>query len=67
MIDEIGDAAGLVWKYLEDVEKSTAAKMVSATGLKTNEVQRAIGWLAREEKIMIEHEGRSEYFSLKDS
>ena len=67
MIDEIGDVAGLIWKYLEEVDKATAAKLVTETGLKMNEVQRAIGWLAREDKITLACEGRREYFSLKDS
>lgn len=65
MNDEIGDAAGQIWSYLESVEKASATKLVSETQLKANEVQRAIGWLAREEKVVIEREGRSEYFSLK--
>jgi len=65
MNDEIGDAAGLIWSYLEGVDRATATKLVAETQLKANEVQRAIGWLAREEKITFEREGRSEYFSLK--
>ncbi len=65
MNDEIGDAAGIIWSYLKNNDKATVTKLASETNLKANEVQRAIGWLAREEKIVFEREGRSEYFSLK--
>ena len=65
MNDEIGDAAGIIWSYLKNNDKATVIKLASETNLKANEVQRAIGWLAREEKIVFEREGRSEYFSLK--
>jgi len=64
MTDEIGIAAGKIWDYLQTVEKASPTKIAAETGLGKNEVQRALGWLAREDKLSLEQEGRSEYFSL---
>jgi DNA-binding IclR family transcriptional regulator len=64
MTEEIGIAAGKIWDYLKTVEKASPTKIAAETGLGKNDVQRALGWLAREDKLALEQEGRSEYFSL---
>lgn len=61
----IGSAAGRVWQYLHDNGATSATKLAEATGLGKNELQRAFGWLAREDKLAIESRGRVEYFSLR--
>lgn len=62
---EIGSAAGRVWQYLHDEGPASATKLAEATGLGKNELQRALGWLARENNLVIENRGRTEYFSLR--
>lgn len=62
---EIGVAAGTVWQYLNENGPASAAKLAEGTGLGKNELQRALGWLAREEKLTIETRCRTEYFSLR--
>lgn len=63
-MSEIGVAAGEVWRCLEAGGSLSAAKLEQLSGLSKNELQRAIGWLAREEKIAIVRKGRVETFSL---
>ncbi len=65
MSDTIGIAAGKIWEYLNDNEACSVSKVTKETGLSKNEVQRAIGWLAKEDKLNIEMEGRTELLSLK--
>lgn len=62
--EEIGLAAGKIWKYLEKTGEASPSKLASDTGLNTKDVQRAIGWLAREGKLIIESDGRTEVFRL---
>ncbi|KAF3982242.1 MAG: winged helix-turn-helix domain-containing protein [Methylococcales symbiont of Hymedesmia sp. n. MRB-2018] len=65
MADTIGGAAGKIWEYLNNKDATSVSKVTKETGLSKNEVQRAIGWLAKEDKLNIETEGRTELLSLK--
>ncbi len=60
----IGNSAGKVWKFLDTNGASSVNKIANGTGLNKNDVQRAIGWLAREQKISIEQQGRTEMLTL---
>lgn len=60
----IGDNAGKIWEFLDVNGPSSVTKMLNETGLGRNEIQRGIGWLAREGKITIEVNGRNETISL---
>lgn len=62
---EIGAAAGKVWKFLDKHGASSITKVVTETGLSKTDAQRAIGWLAKEDKLDIEMKGRTETLSLK--
>jgi predicted RNA-binding protein (virulence factor B family) len=62
---EIGAAAGKIWNYLDKNGPSSVTKITAATGIGKNDVQRAIGWLAKEDKLAIELKGRVETLSLK--
>lgn len=64
MNEVIGNTAGIVWKFINDNGPSSVNKITTETGLGRNEIHRAIGWLAREEKITIEVNGRNETISL---
>lgn len=63
--DVIGDAAGKIWKYLDTNGEASVSKVTKETGLNKNDVQRAIGWLAKEDKLNFEINGRTETLSLK--
>ncbi len=65
MTDAIGNAAGVLWKYLDKNGASSATKIAKETKLDAKQVQRAIGWLAQEGKLAITTKGRTETISLK--
>ncbi len=65
MLKLIGDAAGIVWQYLENNGSSSATKIINETDLNKVDVQRGIGWLMKEDKLTIEMVGRTEIISLK--
>lgn len=64
MNDRIGESAGAVWNWLDRHEDVTVSSLVKGTGLKQREVDRAIGWLARENKITIQKNANKELLSL---
>jgi len=61
----IDEAAGKIWHYLNENGEASVNKVTTETGLSKNDVQRGIGWLAREGKLNIEINGRVETLSLK--
>lgn len=65
MLSVIGEAAGKVWEYLDKNGPSSVTKVATETGLNKNDLQRAIGWLAKEDKLFAEMKGRTETISLK--
>ncbi len=65
MSDTIGAAAGIIWEYLDKNGSTSVTKVTKETGLNRTEAQRAIGWLAKEGKLIFEMDGRTELLSLK--
>jgi hypothetical protein len=64
-VAEIGETAGVVWKTLNTAGSMSMAKLVKATGQPRDTVMQALGWLAREDKITIEEDGRARIVSLR--
>lgn len=50
--NEIGKNAGLVWKILDIWEEADLEVIKSLSTLDKNKIYEAIGWLAREDKII---------------
>ncbi len=65
LVVQIGHTAGLVWKALSENGPMTLAKLVKAVSEPRDTVMQALGWLAREDKLNIEEEGRTKTVSLK--
>ena len=65
MLNTIGDAAGKVWQYLDQNGTASVTKISNETEISKNDMQRAIGWLLKEDKLSIEVKGRIETLSLK--
>ena len=65
MQDEIGTAAGLIWNQLRDRGEATVAQIKKATKLKTPIFDWAIGWLARENAVVITPKKTSYSIRLK--
>jgi hypothetical protein len=64
MINEIGTHAGTVWKFLEKNGETSLAALVKGVGLTPPQVDRALGWLAREGKIRLHRDNRKQLVSL---
>lgn len=64
-VEQIGTTAGAVWRVLAERGPLTMAKLVKGVGEPRDVVMQAIGWLAREDKVYIEEEGRSRIIGLK--
>lgn len=65
MSESIGKAAGQIWTFLDANGPSSPSKIAKEVEASKTDLQRAIGWLAKEEKIEIEVNGRVETLSLK--
>jgi hypothetical protein len=50
-IDEFGQNAGKVWQALNEKGPLSETKLINTTFLNEHQVQAAVGWLARENKI----------------
>jgi hypothetical protein len=65
-LSEIGETAGKVWHLLDVKGPQTLTKLVKELDDAPRDViMQAIGWLAREDKLEIEEEGRSRIVSLR--
>ena len=64
-VDHIGDTAGVAWNVLREGGPMSMAKLVKAVGESRDTVMQSLGWLAREDKIQIEEEGRTRIVSLR--
>jgi len=65
MSDSVGSAAGVLWNYLNAEGETSVSKLSKATDLDNKTIHRAIGWLAKEDKLIIALKGRSEIVALK--
>ncbi len=62
---QIGETAGVVWRLLAENGPTSLAQLVKAADAPRDMVMQAIGWLAREDKISIEDEGRRRMVCLR--
>ena len=62
----IGENAGIVWSLLNNGERWEYEQLKNASGLSDRDLNLAIGWLARENKIFFERskEQDKEYMYL---
>jgi hypothetical protein len=65
--EEIGTAAGAIWRALADDGECTLPKLRKRVDCKAPVFDWAIGWLAREDKITITREKRSFLVHLKEN
>jgi len=61
-----GFNAGVVWEALNQNGPSTIRNLVKTTSLSREEIYGALGWLGREDKLVMEKKGRAIVFSLRD-
>jgi len=65
MNEQLGETAGLVWRYLKENGETTIPKLTKNLNLDEFLVGAALGWLAREDKIDLYVKGRSKAAKLK--
>ena len=53
LVSKIGEDAGRIWRTLESLGENDVTTITHHTGMKPIDVQEALGWLAREDKIEI--------------
>jgi len=61
--DSIGTSAGMVWRVLDLKGKATRYQLINETELKAPEIDAAVGWLSKENKI----HRNGEFFSLEQT
>ena len=61
----IGEAAGKVYEYLSGNGGASASAIARKTGLPKGVADRAIGWLAREDKLAFEKVKNTEMIRLR--
>jgi hypothetical protein len=62
-----GFNAGVVWEALNQNGPSNIRNLVKTTSLSREEVYGALGWLGREDKLVMERKGRALAFSLRET
>lgn len=63
----IGVVAGKVWRQLNAEGELTIAKLARQLTERTEKVNMAIGWLAREDKVRLRTDGKNTHVSLKEN
>lgn len=58
----IGNNAGIVWRLLNNGKKLSYDEIKKASGLSDRDLNLAIGWLAREDKIYFETDKQNSEF-----
>ena len=64
MIENIGINAGKVWSQLDEEGRMNVKELKKATKLTDKDLYAAIGWLAREEKVVLEQVEKEFFISL---
>lgn len=65
MSQSIGDTAGKVWDFLNEKGEANLSQLKKGMKADSNLILQAIGWLAREDKLLIEKKGRYITYALK--
>lgn len=66
MIHSIGETAGKVWKFLDEHGEANLSQIKRYVRDDSNLILQGIGWLAREDKLLIEKKGRFVVYALKN-
>lgn len=66
-VARIGQTAGLVWNALYGQGAMSLSRLIKEIGRPRDEVMQAVGWLAREDKLAFQEQGRTRKVALKES
>jgi hypothetical protein len=65
-LEQIGDTAGLVWHHLNANGPRTLTQLAKDVDAPRDVIMQAVGWLAREDKIVIDEDRNKKIVSLRD-
>ena len=65
IIPEVGETAGKIWQVLNSDGPQTLAQIKKKVAGKGELISLALGWLAREDKVEIQHEKKDYKVALK--
>jgi hypothetical protein len=65
-VDQIGETAGKIWHALHKEGPLSVAKLVESIEVNRDLVMQAIGWLAREGKLVISETKRGRTLALSE-
>lgn len=63
--EKIGNTAGVIWHLLDENGPMSITELVKKADNPRDLVMQALGWLAREEKVVIEEQTRRKIVSLR--
>jgi len=66
-IAKVGETAGKIWRHLHAEGERTLAQLARQLDLKPERVTMAVGWLAREDKIVLSTRGTTTKVALKEN
>ena len=64
-LEQVGQTAGLVWQALNRQGPQSLSALKKNVKAPADVVLMAVGWLAREEKLVLEQKGRTQLLRLK--
>lgn len=64
-VEQIGETAGDVWRLLDLKGPLSMAQVVKQLDAPRDLVMMALGWLAREDKILVDNDSRARTISLR--
>ena len=67
MITKVGESAGAIWNYLKGHSDSPAAELRKALEMNDATFWMGVGWLARENKLVFNGQGKEMSISLADA
>ena len=65
--EKVGNVAGQLWQLLQDKQEANVASLPRMLKEKSPVVYQALGWLAREDKLVYRSEGEKTFVSLLTS
>lgn len=66
MKDQIGKTAGAIWEVLRSNDRMALSQLPRAVKERESVTYQALGWLAREDKIVYETQGKKTYVALAE-
>ncbi len=67
MKEQISETAGKLWKALREEEEISVTQLPKLVKEKTVVVYQALGWLAREDKVVYHTKGTKTFVSLTET